>query len=129
MKKEKEQKETKLSRKSRFKVWFLIHEDVIICSWIYAIGIATGAIIIGDRAHARGYFKGLKEFRNHHKDVCNTIIDECGHQAAFEALNLVRSNPEMMDKLMKDQDSVISKVGGIYYSNDYIQKLIKSVNE
>ena len=119
----------KESKWSRFKKWAKRNEDTIVCGLIYAMGVVTGGVIIKGFAHDSGYSKGLNEFRNLHKDVCNTIIDECGHQAAFEALNLIRKDPEMLDLLMKDPDKVINKVGHIYYDNDYIQKLWKSVNE
>lgn len=119
----------KESKWSRFKKWAKRHEESILFVMTFAEGAVVSGIIVKGFAHDSGYSKGLNEFRNLHKDVCNTIIDECGHQAAFEALNLIRKDPEMLDLLMKDPDKVISKVGHIYYNNDFVQKLLKSVNE
>ena len=119
----------KQSKRVRLKKWFVNHGEEIFMITLLTGGAASGLIIGYDCGRSKGYTKGLSEFRGMHKDICNTIIDECGHQAAFEALNLVRSNPGMMKKLMSDPDAVINKVGHIYYDNDYIQKLLKSVNE
>lgn len=119
----------KESKWSRFKKWFTNHGEEIFMITLLMGGAASGLVIGYDCGRSKGYTKGLSEFRGMHKDICNTIIDECGQQAAFEALNLVRSNPDMMKKLMSDPDAVIDKVGHIYYNNDYIQKLWKSVNE
>lgn len=119
----------KESKWSRFKKWFTNHGEEIFMITLLTGGAASGLVIGYDCGRSKGYTKGLSEFRGMHKDICNTIIDECGHQAAFEALNLIRKDPEMLDLLMKDPDKVINKVGHIYYDNDYIQKLWKSVNE
>lgn len=114
---------------SRTKKWGSEHFEQILMGSLFVGGAVAGGLVMKDIAGTKMYAKGLNEFRGTHKDICNTIIEECGQEAAFQALNLVRSDPEMLGKLMSDPDSVIKKVEEIYHNTDYIKKLKAAVNE
>ena len=115
------------SKWKRFKNWGNDHLTEILMGTLLVGGASAGFIIGKDRGFSNGYVKGLTEFRQNHIDISKTIIDECGHEAAFKALNLVRSNPEMLDKLMKDPDAVIAKVHELYYDSEYVKKCFEAL--
>ncbi len=108
-----------------------------IANWVdehsFAVGLGTitvfcagvGAVcgyMIGD---VNGYTKGLVEFRDWHTDISKTILDEAAHEGAFTALKYVRDDSKVYDQLLKDPDSVISKVGEKFYESDYAKSMLE----
>lgn len=121
------EKHKKEGKWNRFKKWGTDHLTEILMGALFIGGASAGFIIGKDHGFSNGYTKGLVEFRKDHIDISKALIDECGCEAAFKALNLVRSNPEMYEKLMKDPDAVIAKVHDLYYDSEYIKKCLNAL--
>ena len=75
----------------------------------------------------KGYFLGLSEYRNMHVDIVKTVIDEVACNAAFESLDMIRSNPSKYELLMKDPQAVLMDVQKAFYKRDDVKALLESL--
>ena len=98
---------------------------VVLMGVVFIGGIGVGVIYGKDL----GYAKGLSEFRKIHIDIMKIVIDECGAQGAFQALDYIRSTPGAVEALMKDPDSVLKTAQSHFYKSDYVTKLLGTLNE
>ena len=112
-------KELKESKRTRFKRWCENHFTEICMGCILVGGTITG-IIIGESI---GYGKGLVKHRVDHIDIANGLIDCCGEEGAFQALNYVKSSEDNYKKLLSDPVAATGDVAKMYYSCDFISKL------
>lgn len=80
-----------------------------------------------DIGYRKGYFKGLTEYRKMHIDIVKTVMDEAACDAAFESLNLVRSDPSKYELLMKDPGAVLVDAQKIFYERDNVKALLESL--
>jgi len=98
--------------------------------FIYSVFTVMGAglsWVIYDFGFKNGYGQGLSEFRKMHIETTTTIIDEVACDAAFESLNLIRSNPSKYELLMKDPQAVLVDVQKLFYERDNIKALLESL--
>ena len=112
-------KEKKEKGWGRFKKWCNDNIEVILFSGL-TIGAGVVAYMFGKDI---GYAEGLNEFRGMHINTVEDIIDDCGHEAAFIALDSVRSNADTYKELLDNPDNVICEIGKKYYDSDFIKKL------
>ena len=82
-------------------------------AWGYGMGSATG------------YSQGMDAYREWHVNIAKTILDEAAHEGAFTALKYVRDDSKVYDQLLKDPDSVISKVSEKFYESDYAKSMLE----
>lgn len=102
---------------------------------IIEIGVCTVAIVgvIGGAAWGYGvgseigYSQGLDAYREWHTNTAKIILDEAAHEGAFTALKYVRDDGKVYDQLLKDPDSVISKVGEKFYESDYAKSMLEAL--
>ena len=119
----KERNKQKDSVWTRFKKFGNDHLVQILMGILFAGGSVAGYMIAKDRCYGNGYADGMKEFRKQHIDTALNLIDECGHESAFLALDHVRSSDQNYKLLMKDPDAVVRQVGEKYYQSGYIKNL------
>ena len=101
------------------------HVTELVISSALIGGIVAGFIIGKDIGWTNGYSKGLVEFRDAHNNVCKELIDKAGSNAAFAALNLVRSDEVVYDILLKNPDMVLKKAEKAFYDLDEIKELVE----
>ena len=99
--------------------WLNDHTIEILMGALVAGSAGAGILLSKDYFYAKGYMKGLVEYRLKHIELAKTILDEGGHDAAFTALELVRNDESNYKLLSEHPDSVIQKVCDIYYSSGY----------
>lgn len=99
--------------------WLNDHTIEILMGILVAGSAGAGVLLSMDYFYAKGYMKGLVEYRLKHIELAKTILDEGGSDAAFTALNLVRSDGENYKLLLDNPNSVLQKVYDIYYSSGY----------
>lgn len=75
----------------------------------------------------KGHILGLNEFRKMHVDTTKVIIDQAACDAAFEALDMVRSNPSAYETLMKNPDAVLVEVQKAFYKRDNTKALLEAL--
>ena len=91
-------------------------------------GLLVGGICVGViYGKDLGYTKGLKEFRKTHIDIAKNLINECGQQAAFLALDYVRSTPGAIETLLEHPDVVMDKACEAYYKSGYVTTVLASL--
>lgn len=107
--------------------WCNDHIVQILMGVLMAGSGAAGLIIGKDYFYNKGYTNGLNEFRANHVNTARMIINDAGEEAAFTALNLVRSDVNMYKTLLDDPDTVLKKVGEIYGDSDYVKVMKKAL--
>ena len=120
MKEQKKQKDNVWTKVKKFGNDHLVQ---ILMGILFAGGGVAGYMIAKDRCYGNGYADGMKEFRKQHINTALNLIDECGHESAFLALNHVRKNGKNYAMLVEDPDAVLRQVGEKYYQSGYIKNL------
>ena len=121
-------KETKKKKEpGKVMKWCNDHIVEILMGILMAGSGAAGLIIGKDYFYNKGYANGLNEFRANHVNTARMIINDAGEEAAFTALNLVRSDANMYKTLLDDPDTVLKKVGEIYGDSDYVKVMKKAL--
>lgn len=117
--------ETKKKKPGKVMKWLDDHTVEILMGFLLVGGGVAGFIAGKDL----GYVVGLEEFRKEHIDIAKNLIDGCGSQGAFTALDYVRDNKDAYNTLMKNPNEVIAKVEKMYYSTEYVKGLVDFYNK
>lgn len=107
----------------KVKKWLSDHTLEILLGVLTVGSGAAGVVLSKDYFYSKGYAKGLVEFRKQHIDTVKIVMDESAHEAAFQALNFVRKDGRNYKELLDNPDSVIQKIGDIFYNSEYAKNL------
>lgn len=118
-------KENKATRKDRIKKWVDDYSEEIFMGTLFVGGCAVSFILGRVFGYGKGASYAFNESMKGHREVCKSLVDECGHEGAFTALKMVRDDKNAMNLLMNDPDKVLCAVGEKYYASEYIQKLME----
>jgi len=96
-------------------------------AFIYSSFVVVMAGVAYYYGFKRGHILGLSEFRKMHVDTTKNIIDEVACDAAFEALDMIRSNPSKYKLLMNDPQAVLVETQKAFYNRDNVKALLEAL--
>lgn len=111
---------------TRVKNW-AVDNAVEITFVVTIVGTGAACFIMGKDL---GHLEGLEEFRKEHVRISKHLIDGCGYEGAFAALDYIRGNKDAYDTLMENPREAIENIYDLYYNHDaYIKELVDFYNK
>ena len=117
------------TKRQRVKRWFDDHAVELAVGAVAVISAGAGIVWGFSLGDTQGFTRGLKTFRKEHCDLGKTILDNAAHEGAFIALKLVRDNRDVYNQLLMEPDTVISKVGEMFYESNYAKDILDVLKE